>query len=147
ATTDVDPESLTDADLWCCTPDGAAPVPPSPRSNVEFAGRVSDDALAQRYADAPCVVAPAYQEDYGLTAIEAMALGKPVVVCDDGGGLTGLVTDGRTGLVVEPTPRGIADAVARLVADPDLAAELGANGRERAAELSWANAAAEWRDG
>jgi glycosyltransferase involved in cell wall biosynthesis len=99
------------------------PTPTDHRSNVEFAGRVSDDALAQRYATAPCVVAPAYQEDYGLTAIEAMAEGKPVVVCRDGGGLTELVDHEQTGLVVDPTPAAIADAVERLCTDPDLAAE------------------------
>ncbi len=93
------------------------------------------------------MVAPAYDEDYGLTAIEAMAHGCPVIVCTDGGGLTELVADERTGLIVDPTPRAIADAVERLVGDPDLAAELGANGVERAAELSWANAEAELLEG
>jgi len=76
-----------------------------------------------------------------------MAEGKPVIVCTDGGGLTELVEHERTGLVVDPTPRAIADAIERLVGDADLAAELGANGRERAAELSWEAAAAEWRAG
>ena len=93
------------------------------------------------------MVAPAYQEDYGLTAIEAMAQGKPVVVCRDGGGLTELVEHERTGLVVEPTPAAIAAAIERLTSDRDLAAELGANGVERAAELSWEAAADEWRAG
>lgn len=147
ATTDVDPAALTDDETWCNTGRGAAPVPDGHRSNVEFAGRVGDADLARRFADAPCVVAPAHQEDYGLTAIEAMAEGKPVIVCTDGGGLTELVEHERTGLVVDPTPRAIADAIERLVGDADLAAELGANGRERAAELSWEAAAAEWRAG
>jgi len=108
---------------------------------------VSDAELAQRFADAPCVVAPAFQEDYGLTAIEAMAQGKPVIVCTDGGGLTELVEHERTGLVVEPTPAAIAAAIERLTSDRDLAAELGANGVRRAAELSWEAAADEWRAG
>lgn len=143
----VDPAGLADADTWCNTGRGAAPVPEGFETNVDFAGRVSDEDLARRYREAPCVVAPALDEDYGLTAIEAMAEGRPVVVCRDGGGLTELVEDGRTGLVVEPTPQAIADAVERLVGDADLAAELGANGRDRAAELSWDRAAAELRDG
>jgi len=146
-TTEVDPAALSDTEMWCTTGRNAAPVPDDHRSNVEFAGRVSDAELAQRYADAPCVVAPALDEDYGLTAIEAMALGKPVIVCTDGGGLTELVEHERTGLVVEPTPAAIAAAVDRVCADDSLAAELGRNGRERAAELSWDAAAAEFREG
>ncbi|MGN6695642.1 MAG: glycosyltransferase family 4 protein, partial [Aquihabitans sp.] len=147
ATPDADPAALTDEETWCNTGRGAAAVPEDHRSNVEFAGRLSDTDLAQRFADAPCVVAPAYQEDYGLTAIEAMAQGKPVIVCADGGGLTELVDHERTGLVVEPTPGAIAAAIERLTLDRDLATELGANGRERAAELTWEAAADEWRAG
>jgi glycosyltransferase involved in cell wall biosynthesis len=147
STTDADPAALTDAETWCNTGQGAPPVPDGHRSNVEFAGRVTDAELDRRFADAPCVVAPAHQEDYGLTAIEAMAKGKPVVVCTDGGGLTELVEHERTGLVVDPTPTAIATAVERLVRDPDLAGELGANGRRRAAELTWEAAADEWRAG
>jgi glycosyltransferase involved in cell wall biosynthesis len=147
ATTDTDPAALTDEETWCNTGQGAAAVPDGHRSNVEFAGRVSDADLAQRFADAPCVVAPAFNEDYGLTAIEAMAQAKPVIVCSDGGGLTELVEHERTGLVVDPTPAAIAAAIERLATDPDLAAELGANGLQRAAELSWEAAADEWRSG
>jgi glycosyltransferase involved in cell wall biosynthesis len=147
ATTDADPAALTDGETWLCTGRDAPAVPEGFSSNVAFAGRLDDDALAAAYRDAPCVVAPAYDEDYGLTAIEAMAQGRPVIVCHDGGGLTELVADGETGLVVDPTPAAIAAAVERLTADRELAAELGAKGRARAAELSWAAAADELRDG
>jgi glycosyltransferase involved in cell wall biosynthesis len=147
ATGDLDPATVDDRQTWCTTVDGAAEVPADHRSNVAFDGRLSDAELSQRYAAAPCVIAPAHQEDYGLTAIEAMAEGKPVVVCRDGGGLTELVDHERTGLVVDPTPSAIAEAVERLCADPALAAELGANGRARAAELTWERAAEQFRAG
>jgi glycosyltransferase involved in cell wall biosynthesis len=147
ATTDTDPAALGPADLWCTTGRGAVAVEEGHRSNVAFRGRLGDHELAQAFAAAPCVVAPALDEDYGLTAIEAMAVAKPVVVCADGGGLTELVEHERTGLVVEPTVAAIAEAVERLCTDVELAAELGANGRARAAELSWERAAEEWRDG
>ncbi|MCU1357170.1 MAG: glycosyl transferase, group 1 [Acidimicrobiales bacterium] len=147
ATTGTDPAALTDAETWCNTGRDATEVPAGFATNVSFDGRVSDEQLARRYHEAPCVVAPAFQEDYGLTAIEAMAQGRPVVVCHDGGGLTELVEHGRTGLVVDPTPAAIATAIEKLTTDPDLAAELGANGRRRAAELSWEAAAVELRAG
>jgi glycosyltransferase involved in cell wall biosynthesis len=120
--------------------------PPSPRpgdgfrSNIEFREHVSDEELARIYAGALCVVAPAYLEDYGLTAIEAMSYGKPLIVCDDGGGLTTFIEPGKNGLVVPPTGRALAAAVRRLRDDPDLAAELGANARDTAASFTWERA-------
>lgn len=118
---------------------------PSP-SPVRLAGRVEDEALGRLYAEAPCVVAPAYGEDYGLTAVEAMAHGRPVVVCRDGGGLTTIVDDGVDGLVVEPTPVALAAGIQKLVDDPDLAAELGAAGREKAATFTWERCHREFAD-
>lgn len=149
ASGDLDLDAVTDRDLWLNP--GRLPVDApldgrGDETNVEFRGRVDDDTLDRLYCDAPCVVAPALDEDYGLTAIEAMRHGRPVVVCSDGGGLAELVDDGVHGLVVEPSGPAIAAAVERLVSDPALATELGANGRARAAELTWANADIELRD-
>ncbi len=138
-----DPTALTDEELWCNTGRDAPAVPADLASNVTFAGWVADDDLTRLYEDAPCVVAPALDEDYGLTAIEAMARGRPVVVCTDGGGLAELVDHEMTGLVAPPTAAGLAAAIERLATDRDLAAELGRKARERAAELSWANTATE----
>ena len=72
------------------------------RHRSTIAGRVDDARLTQLYREAPCVVAPAYEEDYGLTAVEAMRFGAPVVVCRDGGGLAAIVSDGVDGFVVDP---------------------------------------------
>lgn len=143
----VDLESLGPRDIWCNTGREAQLVPDGFRSHVEFAGRVTDDDLERRFREAPCVLALAHDEDYGLTAIEGMRQGRPVIVCTDGGGLTELVVHEGTGLVVDPTPRAVADAIERLVEDRELAERLGRNGQERAAELSWANAVDEFRAG
>ena len=93
------------------------------------------------------MVAPAYLEDYGLTVIEAMSAGRPVVVCRDGGGVCLPVVDGVNGFVVEPTGRAIASAVSRLGADPDLARRMGAQARETAAEYTWERAMRQILDG
>ena len=133
---------LTDTDLWCNRGDidrDEVP-PPDPRSNVTIHGWVSDGALGHLYRSARCLVAPAYDEDYGLTAIEAMAHGLPVIVCRDGGGLADIVEDGRSGLVVDPTPAAIAEAVTRLHTDDDLAEQLAAGALERAAAFTWERA-------
>ncbi len=87
------------------------------------------------------MVAPAFDEDYGLTAIEAMAWGAPLVVCDDGGSLAEIVSQTGAGLVVKPHHHAISDAVRRIAYDDKLAAQLGAAGRAAAEHrFTWPNA-------
>jgi len=145
----TDLDAVGDAELWLnrgVLGDGVPAASPSV-ANLAFCGHVSDDELARLYAGAFCVVAPAYLEDYGLTVVEAMAAGRPVVVCRDGGGLCLAVEDGVNGLVVEPTGRAIAEAVARLRDEPELAREMGENARRTAAEYTWERAMRQVMDG
>ena len=122
---EVDPAGLTDKDLWLNL--GLAPVGGAAAEDprIRIAGRVGDDELERLYRTALCVVAPAYDEDDGLTVLEAMAHARPVIVCRDGGGLTALVQDGVNGFVVEPDGASIAKAVARFASDPALARTMG----------------------
>ncbi len=136
----IDLDAVDETALWCCQADPAPRAPSGWSSNVELAGRVDDDALEELYATTPCVVAPALDEDYGLTAIEAMAHGAPVVVCDDGGDLADLVEHEVDGLVAAPTGAAIAAAVERILDDADLAAALAAGARARAARCTWERA-------
>lgn len=62
---------------------------------------------------------------------EAMAMGKPCIVARRGM-LAELVTDGRTGLVIEDTPANLAQAILRLARDTALRKELGARAAEEA---------------
>lgn len=142
----VDLDALTPPDLWMNTGAVATMHEPLIPSNVTFTGHVSDAELEDFYAGALCVVAPAFQEDYGLTALEAMRYGKPIVVCSDGGGLADLVESEVTGLIVEPSGRAISTAIDRLRKDPGFAARLGRNGQAVAATYTWSRADAELRD-
>ena len=63
---------------------GWQPYDGQPSGRIDFTGAVDDQDRDAHYRTAAVVVAPAYQEDYGLTALEAMAFARPVVVCDDG---------------------------------------------------------------
>lgn len=107
---------------------------------IRFIGPVDNKTRDRGYLSASAVVAPAYNEDYGLTALEAMSFARPVIVCRDGGGLTELVEDGVTGLIVEPEPRALAAAIDRLLANPSLAADLGRAGYERVKTITEARA-------
>lgn len=106
---------------------------------VKFLGRLSKNDLLREYASALCVVCPAFDEDYGLTCLEAMALGKPVIACADGGGYVELIEDGVDGFLVEATGPAIAAAIERLK-DPVLAGKMGARGREKARAYTWPKA-------
>lgn len=109
-------------------------------SNVEFMGRLSQDGLMKAYAEALCVVCPAYEEDYGLTALEAMAFRKPVICCMDGGGYTEFIRDGYNGFIVEPTGRAIADAVQTLKDNPVMLRQMSDNAYDFSRAYNWTRA-------
>ena len=96
---------------------------------IDFLGHVADVAPVYRMLDVVCV--PSLSEAFGLSAVEALALGVPVVVSAVGG-LPEVVQDGVTGcLVPAADPAAMARAVLDLLAEPDRAAEMGAAGARR----------------
>jgi glycosyltransferase involved in cell wall biosynthesis len=127
-----DPADLTVRDMWLNMGQVEGDEPEVEHKRIRIAGRVGDNELDQLYRTALCVVAPAYDEDDGLTVLEAMAHARPVIVCRDGGGLTALVEDGLNGLVVEPDGASIAAGIARLAGDQELARTMGLAGLETA---------------
>jgi glycosyltransferase involved in cell wall biosynthesis len=109
------------------------------RNRVPFArGFVPRDELHQLYARAAVVACPSRREGFGVTCLEAMAHGRPVVATRVGG-LLDLVVDGETGIVVPPRdPASLRSALDRLLADPALRRRLGTAGRDRArTHFSW----------
>lgn len=106
-------------------------------SRVRFLGAVEHEDLADYYALADICVVPSRTETFGLVALEAQALGTPVVASAVGG-LTEIIADGQTGfLVPERQSQAFADAIARLLDDPELRARMGAAARDRAATFTW----------
>jgi glycosyltransferase involved in cell wall biosynthesis len=96
---------------------------------VEWLGLVSEEAKRALYARALGVIFPPLDEDYGYVTLEAMLAAKPVLTCVDSGGPLEFVRHGETGLVVEPTPEGLAAALDRLWEERQWAQELGEAGR------------------
>ena len=66
------------------------------KSNIEFVGLVSDEKLKDYYAHCQAFIFP-QEEDFGITAVEAMAAGRPVIAYQAGGALE-IVQPGITGL-------------------------------------------------
>ncbi len=90
------------------------------------------------------VVPSVWPEPFGLVAAEAMAAGKPVVASAVGG-LAELVQDGITGIHVPPGDvSALRNALARIITDAPLRAQLGAAGRERARAYSIDSATTAW---
>jgi D-inositol-3-phosphate glycosyltransferase len=83
------------------------------------------------------VAVPSYNESFGLVAAEAQATGTPVVAAAVGG-LTTVVRDGRSGLLVPGHGTGEwADALHRILADETLRARLGDGALRQARLFSW----------
>jgi glycosyltransferase involved in cell wall biosynthesis len=75
--------------------------------------------------DFDIVALPSFREPFGRTIIEGMALGRPVVSCASGGVLE-IVTDGHDGLLVPPGDvTALANALIRLIENPDERNTLG----------------------
>lgn len=83
---------------------------------VEFMGRVSDEVMEQTYSHARAFLFPG-MEDFGITPVEAMSAGVPVLAYGVGGG-TETVVDGETGLYfAEQTPESLVDCIERFERD------------------------------
>jgi glycosyltransferase involved in cell wall biosynthesis len=93
-------------------PDHAALQAAHPEA--EFLGRATDEELATLYASARAVVVPS-MEEFGITAVEAQAAGRPVIAAAAGGALE-TVIDGATGRLVALDD---VDAFAQAIASLD----------------------------
>lgn len=111
---------------------------------VRTPGYVDDAALHALYGLCTVFALPAGEADggqvegFGLVFTEAHGHGKPVVG-GRSGGVVDAVIDGETGVLVKPgDDAALAEAIAALLADPVLAARMGAAGRKRVEEtLNW----------
>jgi glycosyltransferase involved in cell wall biosynthesis len=81
---------------------------------AEFLGRLGDEEIAKSYAEALAVLVPS-TEEFGITAVEAQASGRPVIAAAAGGALE-TVLEGVTGRLVEPDD---VDAFARALEGVD----------------------------
>lgn len=109
------------------------------RLTVETA--IDEPALVDRYRRALVTICAARLEPFGLTAIESMACGTAVVALDEGG-YRETVVPGETGLLSAPEPQPLAEAIGKLIADPNRALQMGRNGRARVEQCwTWSKSA------
>jgi len=112
--------------------------------HVRFLGFVPDQTLAVLYQLAAVFVFPSLYEGFGLPPLEAMAAGAPVITSNVSS-LPEVVGDAA--LMIDPTDSGaIADAMARVLGDEALRANLICRGRERVKAFSWQRSVARIRE-
>jgi D-inositol-3-phosphate glycosyltransferase len=104
---------------------------------VTFLGSKDQDILPNYYAAAEVVVMPSHYESFGMVALEAMAMGTPVIASEVGG-LAFLVKDGRNGFhVPSRDPEALAERIYTLIADPNCRDSLGQQARAYAQQFAW----------
>ena len=104
---------------------------------VRFVPPVHREELADWYAAATLVCVPSYNESFGLVAVEAQAVGTPVVAAAVGG-LTTAVADGTSGILVNGhEPEDYARVFERIIDAPTLRAALSVGAIAQAADFSW----------
>ena len=108
--------------------DFATPVPP----NVQIFQSWPHDAVMSAWHRCSIALAPStWLEAFGIVAIEAMAMGRPLIASDIGG-LSDIVVDEQTGLLVPPGDhQALRVAMQRLLAEPELRKRMGETARQR----------------
>jgi glycosyltransferase involved in cell wall biosynthesis len=108
---------------------------------VTFIDAVSNNRLPDIYRAMDVVVTPSFFEIFGMSALEAMACGKPVVSTRVGG-VSDLIQDGHNGFLVSSGDHeALADRVNYLLQNPETARRLGENARIRALDYGIARSA------
>lgn len=86
--------------------------------NVTLAGEVSEAELTELYSSCRGLVCTALDEDFGMTPVEAMASGKPVVAVNEGG-FRETVVDGLTGVLVDASVPALVAGISAISGDPE----------------------------
>jgi glycosyltransferase involved in cell wall biosynthesis len=112
--------------------------------NVHWLGRITDDEIAAVLSKCLCLAFPSFAEGFGLPALEAMAVGCPVIATDR----TSLPEIGGNAILYAPpdAPEVWLNQILRLRNDPDLRDSLIQAGRAQAREFSWRKSAVLYLD-
>jgi glycosyltransferase involved in cell wall biosynthesis len=102
---------------------------------IIFTGKKCRDMLKYYYAAADIFITTPWYEPFGITPLEAMACGTPVIGANVGG-IKYSVADGKTGLLVPPhDPQTLAEKIEALIADKKLLTTMKVNAEKRVKRL------------
>ena len=105
---------------------------------VSFVGKRQQDTLYNYYSAGNVDVTTPWYEPFGLTPLEGMACGRPVIGSAVGG-ITYTIVDGETGFLVPPRdPQALAERLYQLLTQPELCERMGVAARKRVeCEFTW----------
>lgn len=112
---------------------------------IRFTGKIAPVLWRELSTDYDIFINTTNVDNTPLSVVEAMALGLPVV-STSAGGLPYLISDAKNGFLVDcDAPEQFVERINRLLARPELVAELTWNGRNTAAKFSSGNVVKAWR--
>jgi glycosyltransferase involved in cell wall biosynthesis len=110
--------------------------------NVAFLGRILPDEVPALLSNSQIHITASEKETRGLTVLEAMAAGIPVLA-PRAGGIIDTIADGENGFLFAPSDRqDFLHKLQLLIDNPDLRAKMAANGKQQVANYTWDNAVA-----
>jgi len=113
---------------------------------IRFVGMVQGESKWRLFRDAELFILPSYSENFGVSVLEAMFMGCPVVVTPEVG-LAEAIAESEAGLVVAGDPTSLGREISELLSDADRRQKMGANGRRLAStRYSWRRVAAQMID-
>ncbi len=114
------------------------------KNKVKFLGIIPNRELPPYYEAADIVVVPSYEEGFGIAAIEAMAMEKPLIATP-AGGMAEVIDPSSTLIVPIGEWEPIAKAIISLIENPQLRENLGKKGRKRVEKyFTWERAGNEY---
>lgn len=116
---------------------GSGRVNTEGRSYIKQLGHLSRSDLAERFAQAHCLVLPSRHDAFGRVVVEAMAAGRPVILSDHVGAQE-VLEEGETGWVVEAeNVKALTQRMAWCIDHPDQLVRMGSAAREAAKKYTW----------
>lgn len=110
-------------------------IPSQLAHTVTFMGHKPHNVVIERLANSVLLVNPSLSESFGMSLVEALATGTPVVATR-AGGMPEIIEATRGGVLVEKNdPDALARKIIELLASPEASAELGRRGAQRVSEL------------
>jgi len=111
------------------------------QDSVTFLGLIKQEELPCFYSAANACIVPSYYESFGLVALESLACGTPVVATNVGG-IKSVIQQGETGyVVIDNTPRRLADKIALLLSKPSPDMKSALSIRELVTGFNWSSIA------
>lgn len=108
---------------------------------VKLVGEITQEQKFDYYASSLAVVFPPVDEDYGYITLEAMLSSKPILTCEDSGGVLEFVINSQTGFITPPNPEQLAKKIDWFYHNKSKTVKMGKEAKQLylQKDISWDN--------